>query len=104
MIDMQTFLVTVMITSVFTSLTTEAVKKIMSDHDITYPVNTLAGIIALILALAIGVGYMLMNGLAFNLQAGVYLVALIFVSWLCSMVGYDKVIQAIEQFKTKKED
>lgn len=102
MIDLQTFLVTVMVVSVFTSLTTEAIKKILSDHNLTYPVNTLAGIVALILALAAGIGYMVYAGMTFTVHAVIYLIALIFVSWLCSMVGYDKVIQAIEQFKTKQ--
>ena len=31
----------------------------------------------------------------------VYLIALVFLSWLSAMVGYDKVMQAISQIKSK---
>ena len=34
-----------------------------------------------------------------NAEMVVYLIALIFLSWLSSMVGYDKVVQAIAQFR-----
>ena len=35
----------------------------------------------------------------FNLKMAVYLIALVLLSWLAAMVGYDKVIQSITQFK-----
>jgi len=104
MIDLQTFLLLVLVISVFTSLTTEAVKKLLVDQNINYPANTLTGIIAVIMALAIGIGYMIMVGLAITVQTVVCLIALIFLGWLCAMVGYDKVAQTIAQLKTKKED
>lgn len=100
MISLQTFLLGLMITSTLTTLATEAVKKVMTEHKKTYYANTLAGIVSLVLSSAVSVGYILMNGLDFTSQTIVISIALVFMSWLCAMVGYDKVVQAISQFKT----
>ena len=35
-------------------------------------------------------------------KMAVMLIALVLLSWLCAMVGYDKVMQAITQVKTNK--
>lgn len=103
MINFEMFLVGALITSVITGLVTEAIKKIFMEYKIMYHANTLAGIVAVILSLAIGIGYVVITGMGFNAQTVVYLVILVFISWLCSMVGYDKVIQTIKQFKMDKE-
>lgn len=87
-----------------TGLVTEAVKKILIEHKVTYHANTLAGLIATILSAAMGVGYIMLSGVGFTSQTIIYLVILVFISWLCSMVGYDKVIQAIKQFKMDGKD
>ena len=50
------------------------------------------------------VGYILLTGIGFNAQTIVYAITLIFLSWLCSMVGYDKVAQTITQIKSGKEN
>lgn len=101
MIGFETYLIALMVISTLTSLATEAVKKILVEHNIKYHANTLAGIIAAVLSAAIGVGYVVVTGAAFTAQIIVCIVALVFMSWLCSMVGYDKVIG---QFKNIKED
>lgn len=103
-INSETFLLGLLVLSTLTGLTTEAVKKILTEHNISYHANTLAGVIAMILSGGIGVGYVIFNNIAFTAQTITYLVVMVFVSWLCSMVGYDKVIQAIKQFKTDKGD
>lgn len=103
MITLETFLLGLLITSTLTSLVTEAVKSIFTEHNITYRANTLAGIVALILSAAIGSGYIIVTGTPFTAQMVVCLIAQVFMSWLCAMIGYDKVMQAISQFKTKKE-
>lgn len=100
MIGLEVFMLGVLITSTLTSLATEAVKNILVEHNKNYYANTLAGIMSLILSLAVGIGYMLLAGIGFSTQAVVCVIALMFISWLCAMVGYDKVIQAISQFKT----
>lgn len=104
MINMQTFLLGLLFVSVFTSLTTEAVKKVLAERNKKYYANTLAGIIAVLVAVAVGVSYILLADIGFTTGNLICLAALAFLGWLCAMVGYDKVIQAISQFKTDRED
>lgn len=104
MITFDVFMLGLLITSILTGLATEAVKKILTEHNVTYRANTLAGLIALALSIAIGTGYVVLNDTVFTSQIAVCLVAQVFMSWLCAMVGYDKVVQAISQFKTRGKD
>ena len=64
-------------------------------------------IIALVVALVIGgVGsavYYQLNAIPFNLNNIIYLVLMGLASGLCSMVGFDKIKQAIEQITSKKD-
>ena len=96
MIPFETFLLGALIVSTVTGLVTEALKKILIEHKWNYHANTLAGAVAIVLSAAAGVGY--------TKQTIVQLVVLVFISWLCSMVGYDKVVQAIKQFKMDGKD
>ena len=100
MINFEIFLLGLLITSTISGLATEAVKKILSERDVNYRANTLAGIVALIVAVLIGAGYVVITGITFTSQVIVCLIALVLMGWLCAMVGYDKVIQAIGQFNT----
>lgn len=104
MINFQTFLLGLLISSTITGLATEAVKKVLTDQNKAYRANTLAGIVALIVSALIGIGYVLLMAIPFTTQIIVYIVALVLMSWLCAMVGYDKVIQAISQFKTTGDE
>lgn len=101
MISVELFIFGLLIISTLTGLATEAAKKILMENDKTYRANTLAGIIATCLSVAIGVGYLVWTNGNFDLKACVAIIALTFMSWLCAMLGYDKVIQSISQFKTK---
>lgn len=100
MISLQTFLTGLMVTSTLTALATEAVKTLLTEHKKTYRANTLAGIVSLVLSTGVSAGYIIVNDLGFTNQSIVISIALVFMSWLCAMVGYDKVIQTIGQFKT----
>lgn len=104
MISLQIFLLGLLIVSTLTGLVTEAVKKILTEYGKNYYANTLSGFIAFLLSTAVGVFYALMMNIEFTTQTVISIIALIFMSWLCAMVGYDKVIQAINQFKTYKKD
>lgn len=103
MVNFEIFLFGLLITSTLTGLVTEAVKKVLTEHNRDYRANTLAGIVALILSAAIGVAYVVLTGTVFTSQIVVCLIAHVVMSWLCAMVGYDKVIQTISQFKTNNE-
>lgn len=102
--NMQFFMTGLVVVSALIGLATEAVKKIMTEYNKTYRANTLAGIISLVLSTVIGVCYVVVTGAAFTAQVVVGIVTFVFMSWLCAMVGYDKVIQTIAQFKDEVND
>lgn len=85
--------------SVLTSLTVEAIKKILDEKKKEYASNLLAVIVAVILTAALCIGYILYNGISFTTQTIVIMVALVFLSFLSATVGYDKVRQLLEQLR-----
>lgn len=93
--EVGTFVFLLTVCSVMTGLITEAIKKMTVVDE----PNILAGIVALIVGVLTGLGYLLYAGLVFNFIniASIFLLALF--SWLCAMLGYDKVIQTISQLK-----
>lgn len=95
----ETFLLLLMIVSVLTGLFTEAVKKLLDEAKKPYKSNMLAGIVSAALSAAVGTGYVILMESTINTKLAVILIALILLSWLSAMVGYDKVVQAISQFK-----
>lgn len=95
----QTALFMLLIVATMTGLVTEAVKKVLQESNVSYKSNLLAGGVAVALSVAVGGGYMILTETALNAQMAVYLIALVFLSWLSAMVGYDKVVQTITQFK-----
>ena len=78
------FMAGLLLVSVLTGLFTEAIKGWLSERGKKFYCNALAGYVA--------------AGLSVLVSAG-YLIALVLLSWLAAMVGYDKVIQSITQFK-----
>ena len=104
MISLENFLFSLLIASTLTGLTTEAVKGVLKEYKKKYYSNTISGIVALIMGTGIGIGNIMLSNAGFTSQTIVYVIVLVFMSWLCAMVGYDKVIQAISQFKTKGEE
>ena len=101
--SLSVFLMLLLIVSTFTGLVTEAIKKCLQERGKTYYANALAGYISASLSIAVGAAYIILTGAAINAQMAVYLIALVFMSWLAAMVGYDKVMQAIAQFKYTKD-
>lgn len=95
------FLLLLMIVSIFTGLVTEGVKKLLDEAEQPYRANLLAGGVAVALSSLVGVGYIVLTEAQINSKMAVYIIALVLLSWLSSMVGYDKVIQAIGQIRTK---
>lgn len=102
MMSMETFLMLLIGVSVFTALVTEAIKKIMDEAGKVYKSNILAGAVSVVLSALAGADYMVMTEAQINAKMAVILIALVLLSWLCAMVGYDKVIQAISQIKISK--
>lgn len=87
------------IIAVLTSLTVEAIKKLLGERK--YSANLLAAIVAVVLTIAVSAGYLIYYSIALTPQIVVVIIALVFLSFLVSMVGYDKVIQMIHQLGLK---
>lgn len=99
--SLEIFLLLLMITSIMTGLFTEGIKKLLDESGKVYKSNLLAGAVAAALSIAVGTGYIILMEIQINAKMAVILIALVLLSWLCAMVGYDKVIQAITQIKNK---
>ena len=104
MISIDFFLLSLLGVSILTGLTTEAIKTICVSLNKKYCSNIIAGIVSVILSVLMGVGFLVFTGIPLDAEFSVCLFALAYMSWLCAMNGYDKVVQAIIQFKTKWKD
>lgn len=103
--NIEFFMFGLLVISTLTGLVTEAVKKLCDERGKRTKPNTAAGVIALILSVCVGAAYIAYTGQAFTVQTIICIIALVFLSWLCAMLGYDKVIQTLTQIgKIKKEE
>lgn len=97
------FLTTALIAvSLLTNLTVEGLKKLMDERGMTYSSNLLAAVTSVIIAAAIFGGYMIMNDITFTVKIAVQIVVLMYLAFLSSTVGYDKIIQTLKQIKETK--
>ncbi len=80
-----------------TTLTVEAIKKLLNDKQIQYSSNLLAAIVAVILTLCVSVAYVLYFAVPLSAQVIISVIALIYLSFLCATIGFDKIKQLIEQ-------
>lgn len=83
--------------STLTGLIVEALKKMI---EVTKP-NIVAAITSVIVGILIPIGYVLFMHIAFSTETILYIVSIVVLSWLVSMLGYDKVIQSLLQVKGK---
>ena len=102
--SVQLFIAMFTIGSGVSSLLTEAVKKAYSNAGKEYSAN----VVALINAIVVGCGgtavmYMLM-AIPWTVNNILCLVLMGVAVWIASMVGYDKVIQMLQQLKEEKKD
>lgn len=93
-----------LIVSLVTNLTVEGIKKLLNETTIKYSSNVLAAVVAVLMSCTICAIYLIMNDVAFTLKVGVEVCILMYLSFLTSTVGYDKVIQMIQQIRDTKED
>lgn len=93
-----------LIVSLVTNLTIEGIKKLLNETTIKYSSNVLAAVVAVLMSCAVCAIYLIMNDVTFTLKVGVEVCILMYLSFLTSTVGYDKVIQMIQQIRDTKED
>lgn len=94
----EVFLTLLLVVSTLTSLVVEALKKFLGENK-KYSSNMLAGLVAIVLSVAVGICYFILFEVAFSAQFVIYIVALVLIGWICSMLGYDKVVQILTQIK-----
>lgn len=94
------FLMMLLACSILTTLTVEGIKKMFMDGE-SRKANIIAAVVAIVLAILIGVLYAILCAVTVDIQFIATIVVLCFLSWLCAMVGYDKVVQAIHQITGK---
>lgn len=91
-----------LIVSLVTNLTVEGIKKLLDGTTVKYSSNVLAAASSVVISCAVCIIYLIMNDVAFSLKIGVEIVILMYLSFLVSTVGYDKVIQMITQIQGVK--
>lgn len=99
MMNFDAFLSGLMLVSTFTGLATEAIKVAIPAFDKKFGSSVVAGIVSVVLAVGVSAAYIALNAVAVSPTAIVYIIAMAFLSWLCSTLGYDKVVTVIKQFK-----
>jgi len=89
-----------LIVSVVTNLTVEGIKKLLDGTKVKYSSNVLAAVLSVLIACAVSVIYLIMTDTVFTMKIGV----LMYLGFLISTVGYDKVIQMLKQIQSVKEE
>lgn len=93
-----------LIVSVITNLTVEGIKKLLDGTKVKYSSNVLAAVLSVLIACAVSVIYLIMTNTVFTMKIGVEIVVLMYLGFLISTVGYDKVIQMLKQIQSVKEE
>jgi hypothetical protein len=90
--------------SIITGLTVEALKKILDHTKLKYSSNVLAIIVSVVISLLSSIVYVVIKSVPFSAILVMQVVILMFLSFLVSTLGYDKVIQTIKQFLSRKNN
>ena len=97
------FMALIVVLAIAVSLLTEAVKKFFEGTKVTYSSN----VVVLIISIIVGIGGTAMAyislGIAFTPPNIVCMVLMAVAVWVGSMLGYDKVLQMVEQIKNIKK-
>ena len=82
-----------------TSLTVQALKKLLDEKEVKYSSNLLAVVASVILTAAVSWGYVIYNAVEVTPQVVVTMMALMYLSFLSATVGFDKIKQLVNQLK-----
>lgn len=89
--------------SLLTNLTVQGIKKLLEGTNVKYSSNILAAVVSVVLAGAVSVIYMVTMDVTFSMKVGVEILILMYLGFLVSTVGYDKVLQTLRQIRDVKE-
>ena len=93
----QLFLVMFTIGSLISSLFTEAIKRWFANQEKEVSANMLAAINSVVIGIIGTVIYYILKGIPFNVVNITCMILMTAAIWIASMVGYDKVMQLIDQ-------
>ena len=97
------FMALLVVLAIAVSLFTEAVKKSFEGTKITYSSNVVVLILSVVVGVAgTAIAYVSL-GIAFTPPNILCMLLMAVAVWVGSMIGYDKVLQMIEQFKNIKK-
>lgn len=95
-------LTALLIVSAITNLSVEGIKKLLDGSNVKYSSNILAAILSVVIACAVSVVYLIMTDTVFTTKIGVEVAILMYLGFLVSTVGYDKVVQTLKQIQLVK--
>lgn len=98
----QLFLVMFTIGSLISSLLTEAIKRWFANQEKEVSANMLAAINSVVIGIIGTVIYYILKGIPFNVVNITCMILMTAAIWVASMVGYDKVMQLIDQITNKE--
>ena len=87
--------------SAITGVITEGCKALLNETKITYSSNVVAFIVACIVGIGGTAIYYVLGSVEFNIINIIYMVLMGLATSIGAMVGYDTVVQTIEQIKFK---
>jgi hypothetical protein len=87
------------IISILTTVSTEALKKILDEIGFRYASNIVAIILSTIISAVVVFYPAIKAGFAVDLSTILELIALAFFSFLGATLGYDKMLQTVKQIK-----
>ena len=93
-----------LVISILTSFTVEGIKKILDSCKKKCPSNLLAIIVSVLITVISSVVYVVVKHIPFSFLLVGEIAALIFLSFLTSTLGYDKVMQMLKQFMSRKDN
>lgn len=99
----ETFLTVLMACAIVTSLMTEAVKMFLDSVKIKYISNVVVLAVSVLVGGVVGTVYSMFIEFQLNNQL-IFTAIMIVANWLIAMLGYDKIIQTITQFKSKADE
>ena len=88
--------------SLLTNLTVEGITQLLDGTNTKYSSNLLAAILSTILSGAVCAIHLHMNDIGFSVNIGAEIVVFMYLGFLVSTVGYDKVMQTLKQLQANK--
>lgn len=99
---LEAFIILLTVCAVITSLLTEAVKTFLEMMNIKFAANIIVLVMAMVVGCAGAMMYYWIFLIPINGMNCIMAVFLGLANWVGAMLGYDKVMQAIEQIKAIK--